>query len=60
MFQQLDDSGHGMITEERLNQMLEDPKVAVYFQTLDLDVHEGTALFHILDAMPLLIKIFSL
>ena len=30
-----------MITEARLNEILQDPKVAVYFQTLDLDVHEG-------------------
>ena len=42
VFKQIDDSGQGMITEERLNQILEDPKVAIYFQTLDLDVHEGT------------------
>lgn len=49
VFQQIDDSGQGMITEARLNEILQDPKVAVYFQTLDLDVHEGTALFHILD-----------
>jgi len=49
VFQQIDESGQGMITEARLNEILQDPKVAVYFQTLDLDVHEGTALFHILD-----------
>ena len=41
VFQQIDDSGQGMITEARLNEILQDPKVAVYFQTLDLDVHEG-------------------
>ena len=28
---------------------LADPKVKAYFQTLDVDVQEGTALFHILD-----------
>lgn len=38
-----------MITEERLNAMLENPRVKAYFETLDLAVHEGTALFHILD-----------
>ncbi|CAK9027574.1 unnamed protein product [Durusdinium trenchii] len=38
-----------MITEERLNAMLENPRVKAYFDTLDLAVHEGTALFHILD-----------
>lgn len=49
VFTKLDDGGDGLITEERLIDMLEDPKVKAYFQTLDVDVHEGTALFHILD-----------
>eukprot|EP00913_Durusdinium_trenchii_P023704 g22265.t1 len=48
-FSHIDDSGNGMITEERLNAMLENPRVKAYFDTLDLAVHEGTALFHILD-----------
>lgn len=48
-FQQIDHGGNGMITEERLNAMLENPRVKAYFETLDLAVHEGTALFHILD-----------
>ncbi|CAK9051147.1 unnamed protein product, partial [Durusdinium trenchii] len=29
--------------------ILDNPKVKAYFQTLDVDVHEGAALFHILD-----------
>lgn len=29
--------------------MMSNPKVRAHFQTLDLDVHEGAALFHILD-----------
>eukprot|EP00434_Breviolum_minutum_P030506 symbB.v1.2.026978.t1/scaffold2687.1/size73039/8 len=49
VFTKLDESGEGLITEAHLNQMLLDPKVKAYFQTLDVDVHEGTALFHILD-----------
>jgi len=47
MFKALDESG--VITEARLNSLLHDPTVKAYFETLDLDVHEGTALFHILD-----------
>eukprot|EP00913_Durusdinium_trenchii_P028265 g26494.t1 len=32
-----------------MNEILSNDKVAAYFQTLDLDVHEGAALFHLLD-----------
>eukprot|EP00913_Durusdinium_trenchii_P016669 g15668.t1 len=49
IFQAIDDTGDGMITEERLTFILDNPKVKAYFQTLDVDVHEGAALFHILD-----------
>jgi len=49
MFKVMDGCGTGMITEERLTEIMENPKVAAYFQTLDLDVHEGKALFHLLD-----------
>jgi len=48
-FQKIDHGGNGMITEAGLNEMLENPRVKAYFETLDLAVHEGTALFHILD-----------
>ncbi|CAK9060068.1 Voltage-dependent T-type calcium channel subunit alpha-1I (CaVT.3) (Voltage-gated calcium channel subunit alpha Cav3.3) [Durusdinium trenchii] len=49
VFMAIDETGDGMITEERLNQILARPEVAAYFQTLEIDVHEGTALFHLLD-----------
>jgi len=48
-FETIDHGGNGMITEAGLNEMLENPRVKAYFETLDLAVHEGTALFHILD-----------
>ncbi|CAE7939276.1 TPC1B, partial [Symbiodinium sp. KB8] len=49
LFQALDATGKGIITQDVLNQLLEDPKVIAHFQTLELDVHEGAALFHLLD-----------
>jgi len=49
IFKAIDDGGDGMITEERLTYIMDNPKVKAYFQTLDVDVHEGAALFHILD-----------
>ena len=48
VFRAIDTSGSGMITEERLSQILTNPKVRAYFQTIDLDLHEGTALFRLL------------
>ncbi|CAJ1402110.1 unnamed protein product [Effrenium voratum] len=49
VFRDIDESGEGLITEDVLNRVLANPKVRAYFQTLGLDVHEGTALFHLLD-----------
>lgn len=49
MFKVMDESGSGIITEERLQEILANPKAAAYFATLDLDIHEGKALFHLLD-----------
>lgn len=50
IFGAIDEEGDGEITEERLVEALERPLVRTYFQTsLDLDVHESKALFHILD-----------
>jgi len=49
IFRAIDAEGEGVVTEDRLMQILANPKVAAYFQTLDLDVHEGRALFHLLD-----------
>ncbi|CAK9068827.1 Voltage-dependent T-type calcium channel subunit alpha-1I (CaVT.3) (Voltage-gated calcium channel subunit alpha Cav3.3), partial [Durusdinium trenchii] len=49
IFNVMDREESGMITEERLSKVLANPKAAAYFQTLDLDVHEGRALFNLLD-----------
>eukprot|EP00913_Durusdinium_trenchii_P009976 g9362.t1 len=49
VFRALDEHGDGMITQERLQQMLQNPKVQAYFRTLDVDVTETSALFHLLD-----------
>jgi len=49
IFLAIDDSGDGIISEERLNDILQNPKVAAYLETLELDLHEGVALFHLLD-----------
>lgn len=49
IFRAIDAGGEGVVTEARLMQILANDKVAAYFQTLDLDVHEGRALFHLLD-----------
>eukprot|EP00435_Cladocopium_sp_Y103_P046007 s497_g13.t1 len=48
IFQTIDD-GNGIIKEERLLEVMADPQVMAHLQTLELDVHEGTALFHLLD-----------
>lgn len=48
-FKAIDEFGDGLITEERLTDILSNPKVAAYFATLDVDVHESAALFHLLD-----------
>ncbi|CAJ1399224.1 unnamed protein product [Effrenium voratum] len=42
-------SEDGMITEERLAEILLNPKAIAYFQTLDVDVTESAALFSLLD-----------
>ncbi|CAE7478904.1 ANKRD17 [Symbiodinium sp. CCMP2456] len=49
IFKAIDDTGSGIISEERLTTILSNPKVAAYFQTMDIDVHEGKALFHVLN-----------
>jgi len=49
IFKAIDDTGSGIISEERLTTILSNPKVAAYFQTMDIDVHEGRALFHVLN-----------
>ena len=37
------------ITEERLANILSNPQAVAYFQTLDVDVTESAALFHLID-----------
>ncbi|CAE7271772.1 Scn11a [Symbiodinium natans] len=49
IFNAIDDTGSGIISEERLTTILANPKVAAYFQTMDIDIHEGKALFHVLN-----------
>lgn len=49
IFRAIDKTGNGMITKERMSEILEVPQVKAYFQTLEVEVHEGAALFHILD-----------
>ena len=45
VFHAIGGSMDGLITEERLASILESPKALAYFQTLDLDVTETSALF---------------
>ena len=40
-FKAIDEFGDGLITEERLTDILSNPKVAAYFATLDVDVPLG-------------------
>ncbi|CAK9103487.1 unnamed protein product [Durusdinium trenchii] len=49
IFCAIDEVGNGMITQQRMSEILQVPEVKAYFQTLEVDVHEGAALFHILD-----------
>ncbi|CAE7646425.1 TPC1B, partial [Symbiodinium pilosum] len=49
VFQAIDETGNGMISQAQLSAVLQDPIVRAYFQTLEVDVHEGAALFHIID-----------
>ncbi|CAE7744895.1 unnamed protein product, partial [Symbiodinium sp. CCMP2456] len=37
IFNAIDNTGNGMITEDRLAVILENPKVKAYFQLMDLD-----------------------
>lgn len=49
IFHSIDEHRDGLITEERLTAILAIPRVEAYFQTMDLDVREGQALFHLID-----------
>eukprot|EP00439_Symbiodinium_sp_Y106_P036829 s1369_g4.t1 len=48
IFRAIDDSGDGL-GRRQCRRWLQVLRIAAYFQTLDLDVHEGAALFHLLD-----------
>jgi len=48
-FHSIDNSEDGVLTESRLTEILANPKVKAYFATLEIDVQEGAALFHLLD-----------
>ncbi|CAE7782042.1 EMB2654 [Symbiodinium sp. CCMP2592] len=43
VFQAIDETGNGMISQSQLSSVLQDPIVRAYFQTLEVDVHEGVA-----------------
>lgn len=49
IFAAIDSEGNGVLTEGQLIAALEYPKIRAYLQTLELDVFESKALFHILD-----------
>jgi len=49
-FREADQSGDGMVDRDEFEKMLENPAVLAWFQGLDLQVHESTALFNLLDS----------
>lgn len=49
LFRAMDEEGDGMISEQKLLSIFANPKVEAYFQTLDVDVTEGAALFNMID-----------
>ncbi|CAE8633233.1 unnamed protein product [Polarella glacialis] len=49
VFTRFDTDGGGTLDEEELNAILKDPAVMTYLAVLDLEIHEGTALFRMLD-----------
>ncbi|CAE7498033.1 Scn10a [Symbiodinium natans] len=48
IFRACDESGDGVLTEDELNELMQDVRVQVYLESLEIDVHESTALFHLL------------
>ncbi|CAJ1342231.1 unnamed protein product [Effrenium voratum] len=48
IFQACDESGDGVLSEEELTELMRDPRVQVYLESLEIDVQESTALFHLL------------
>lgn len=48
IFAAMDESGDGLLTEDEMTQLLLNPRVQAYLQSMDLDVAEGQALFQLL------------
>lgn len=48
IFQACDESGDGVLTEDELTELMRDPRVQVYLESLEIDVRESTALFRLL------------
>lgn len=48
IFAAMDESGDGLLTEDEMTQLLQNPRVQAYLQSMDLDVAEGQALFQLL------------
>jgi len=49
IFKAIDHTSDGLVTEDKLTGILSNPTVVAYFQTLDVDVMDSAALFHLLD-----------
>jgi len=49
VFEELDDSGDGVVNQQEFDQLLTDTVMQKYLSTLDVDVNDMKALFKILD-----------
>ncbi|CAE7236698.1 Scn11a [Symbiodinium pilosum] len=48
IFNAIDESQDGLIDEEEMNELFMDSRVTTYLETLDIDVMQSSALFHLL------------
>jgi len=48
IFQACDESGDGVLSEDELTELMSDPRVQVYLESLEIDVKETSALFRLL------------
>lgn len=48
IFNAVDESQDGLLSEEELNELFKDSRVMTYLETLDIDVMQSEALFHLL------------
>lgn len=48
IFNAVDESQDGLLSEEELNELFRDSRVTTYLETLDIDVQQSEALFHLL------------